>query len=198
MGESRELVNGADLDGVEVRGLRQERVELRDGSVVTCRFVQVQSPEVDLRGAAVRQTEFLRPDFTIAQAWRGRWNDVRVEGGRFGVLEAYDAVWNAVEFVNCKFAFVNLRGSEMSDIVFKDCRIEELNVSDSNIRRASLGGSHVDKFDLRGATMEHVDLRGSTYDHISGVANMGGTIVSEAQLAELAPLLAASVGISVS
>jgi uncharacterized protein YjbI with pentapeptide repeats len=113
------------------------------------------------------------------------------------VLEAYDSVWGSVELVGCRLSFVNLRGSEITDLVLRDCQIEELDLSEASLRRASLDGTHVQRLVFRDARMEHVDLRRATYDEITGVASMRGTIVTGLQLAELAPLLAESVGIRV-
>lgn len=197
MGHGADLADRADLDSRQFADLPDAPLHLRDASVLNCRFTDVRSQDVDLRGASVRETEVIRPDFTVTQAWRGRWSDVRVEAGRLGVLEAYDSAWNAVELVGCKLSFVNLRGSEVSDLTLRECQIEELDVSEGSIRRASLSGSHVKRLNFRGARMENVDLRGADYDEIAGVMSMRGTLLTESQLAELAPLMAEALGISV-
>lgn len=196
-GTAEDLGNGTDIDGLHFKSVPPSPLQLRDATVLGCRFTETRSPDVDLCGAAVRETVFERPDFTIVQAWRGRWTDVRVQGGRLSALEAYDSMWNGVEFVGCKLSFVNLRGSEVNDLILRNCQIEELDVSESSLRRASLEGTHVQRLNFHGARMERVDLRNATYDEITGVADMRGTIVSQPQLTELAPLLAQSVGIEV-
>jgi hypothetical protein len=48
-----------------------------------------------------------------------------------------------------------------------------------------------------GVTLRHVDLRGADLSEIVGTDALRGVTVSTAQLADLAPVLAANLGISV-
>ena len=51
--------------------------------------------------------------------------------------------------------------------------------------------------DLGGATCEHVDLRGSWFRVVNGLEGLKGATIDDAQLMELAPLLARHIGVRV-
>jgi uncharacterized protein YjbI with pentapeptide repeats len=50
---------------------------------------------------------------------------------------------------------------------------------------------------VTGASLEEVDLSGASLGSIVGVESLRGAIMSDTQLADLAPVLAAQLGITV-
>jgi uncharacterized protein YjbI with pentapeptide repeats len=196
-GSAADLADGADIDGREISVVRADSVRLRDATVMESRLLDVTSTDVDMRGATVRETEIERLDATVVHAWRGRWQDVRMSAGRLGTLEAYDAEWRAVELVGLKISFLNLRGSELTDVVVRDCLVDEIDLMEASVRRAAFISTDVRRLNLQGAHLRDVDLRGARLEEISGITGLRGTVVTSAQLDQLALLLAQELGVVV-
>lgn len=184
-------LSAADLD----EGSLSELVDAADLDAL--RFAGLSWPEVSLRHATLRETLLERPDVTTLHNAGGRWRDVRVSGGRIGVLEAYDSEWRAVELVGCRLAYVNLRGADVADLTLRDCHVDELDLTDAQVRRATLTGTRVGRLDVRDARLESFDLRGATYDALDGVEGLRGALLNPEQLTLAAPLLADALGILV-
>jgi len=197
IGDAADLVRDADLDGLAFADVDTPSLDLDQATLMGCELTGVRAEEASLRGTLLRETVLTRPALTVLRAARGRWHSVRVTGGRFGALEAYDSEWRSVHFVSCKLNFVNLRGADLLDIRFSDCQIDDLDLVEATVRRASLEDTRVRRLTVQGAQLRDVDLRGAQYEEIQGVASLRGATISGDQLAELAPLLAQEVGILV-
>ena len=55
----------------------------------------------------------------------------------------------------------------------------------------------VDELDITGATLTAVDLSGARLRSLIGVESLRGAIIGEGQLLDLAPLLAAQLGLEI-
>ncbi len=137
-----------------------------------------------------------RVDLTVVRAARSQWRDVRVTG-RLGSLEAYEARWRSVHFVGCKLGFLNLRGADLVDVAFTDCRIEELDLGDAVARRVGLHGTRVASLSVRGSELHDVDLRSATVGGLVGLVSLRGATITSERLGHLAPLVADAWGLRV-
>lgn len=196
LGDPAGLCDEADLDALSFEPLEVEELGIRDARVDGCRFLGLVSEAVDATGAVLRDALFARPEIAVLKAARGRWTDLVHEDGRLGVLEAYGSVWTRVAFRRMKLFYLNLRGCEIVDLMLVGCDIDELDLGDATVRRVSLLDSRVNTLTVHGAKLEAVDLRGGSYSKIVGISNLKGTIIDHELLGELAPLLAASIGIT--
>lgn len=114
---------------------------------------------------------------------------------RLGSLDAMDGVFKAVEFVGCRIGYLNLRAASWQDVRFTDCRIEEFDAVDAELKRLALPGTTIDSINLQHARLTDVDLRGATLSSIKGVEHLAGVTMTLDQIADLAPAIAASIGI---
>lgn len=192
-----DLGKNALVDELQFTGLDGEQVAIPYGRVLGCRFEEISADDVDLQGTTIRESEIVRPSAVTVHAARGEWSDVRLAGGRIGVLEAYEATWSTVELTGLKASYVNLRACTLTDLTLTDCRIDELDLADARIQRALLSGSQIDRLTVQGATLEGFDLRGATIGEVVGISSLRGAIISPDQLIDLAPALAHAVGLSV-
>lgn len=196
-GDRYDLEASTSLEALAFDDLETDAVELRGARVESCRLTRLRAAEADLRGTTVTETLLEQLDVPIIRASRTRWRDVRVEGGRLGSAEFYDAEWQSVHFVGCKLSFVNLRGSQLRDVQFTDCVIEELDLGSAEALRVALPGTRIQRLDVSRATLQHVDLRGCDFDELTGVDSLRGTVVDSGQLMLLAPLLAHELGVTI-
>lgn len=195
-GDLLDLTRDADLESVRYADLRVARLDLAGALVSTSRFEDVSADDTDLKGARLHEVELERVNLPVVGAARGQWRDVKVNG-RLGSLEAYEAQWKSVHFVGCKLSFINLRGADLMDVAFTDCVIDELDLISASARRVRFENTRVGSLNVRQAKLQDVDLRGATLASIDGLTDLRGATISHDQLVMLAPLLAASLGLTV-
>jgi hypothetical protein len=74
---------------------------------------------------------------------------------------------------------------------------EELDLGGAEVTRLALPGCRVGVLDVSRARLTDLDLRGAEFSTITGVESLRGAIISEEQVAEFAPLLAATLGVRI-
>jgi uncharacterized protein YjbI with pentapeptide repeats len=126
------------------------------------------------------------------------WLDSTVAGSRLGAVRAFGADWTRVRVEGGKVGYLNLRDAELVDVTLSGCVIGELDLARATVRKLVLDDCRVGRLDVTGATLVDVDLRGADLSALSGIASLGGTTISSAQLVEFAPALAEHVGLVVS
>lgn len=197
-GDHGDLHARADLDHLAFTDVQASRLDLGSGAAISdCRFTGVGAHELDLSSSRLSDTVITQLDVPVATSRRGVWRDVELATGRIGSWEAYESQWRQVHIRGCKLTYVNLRGSNLLDVVFTDCQIEELDLSQATATRVSFPGSRVAHLDVQRAELEHVDLRGATFEDVRGVDRLRGVTVTYTQLMQLAPLLAEELGLVV-
>lgn len=182
-----ERFSSLDLTGRELSGL----------TLSECALVDVTVTDADLRAVRITDTAITRLNAPVLRAPRSVWRDVSIEHSRIGSGELYDAELNTVLIGQSKVGFLNLRGSVLRDVVFEDCILDELDLSEASTARLAFPGCTITMLDVSRARLENVDLRGARIDGIRGIDSLHGATVDSAQLMDLAPLLAAYLGIRI-
>ncbi|WP_106815189.1 pentapeptide repeat-containing protein [Microbacterium timonense] len=186
------------FEGLVYHGITREDWALGVGSTVeACRFDRLELGAWMLRGARLVECELLRANVPAVSAARGGWRDVDVRDSRFGSVEAYDVAWRGIRFTRCKLGYVNLRGSELLDVAFVDCTIDEIDLLDASARRLAFTSTRIGTLNATGATLVDVDLRGADLDQTVGLAGLRGATISSDQLQLMAPALAELAGLIV-
>ena len=125
------------------------------------------------------------------------WRDSRVSGGRLGAVTLAGATWTGIRVCGSKLGFVNLAGARLDDVVFEECEIGGLDARSAQMRSIAFVDCTMDELNVAGASLSKVDLSGARLRSLVGVESLRGAIVSHEQLVDLAPLLAAQVGLEV-
>jgi uncharacterized protein YjbI with pentapeptide repeats len=196
-GEAGDLVAGAQLDGLRHADITTDRLVLRGARFDESRLEGLRAPEADLRQLQLTEVVMERVDVPVVQGVRGRWRSVELHDARIGSAELYESVWESVRLVGCKLGFVNLRGARLRDVVLVDCTVDELDLVQATATRVAFENCRVGRLDVQAATLQDVDLRGAELREIVGTDALRGTTISAAQLADLAPVLATNLGITV-
>lgn len=192
-----------DLDpGERVEGLAFDGVDLAERPLAGVAFVECTLDDVtvdgaDLTGASFVETRIERLGAPSLAAPRSRFRDARLAASRIGSGELYETTWSGVVVRGCKLGFVNLRGAELTDVLFEDCAIEELDLGRAKATRVAFQGCTLETLDVTGAQLRHVDLRGARLGRVAGISGLRGAILSGFQAAELAETMAEQLGISV-
>ena len=93
--------------------------------------------------------------------------------------------------------YVNLAGAQLQDVVFEGCEIDSLDLRGAELEAVTFVDSRVDELNVAGATLSAVDLSGARLRTLVGVESLRGAIIGHSQLIDLAPLLAAQLGLEV-
>jgi uncharacterized protein YjbI with pentapeptide repeats len=182
-------IEGKRIDVFDLAGERLPDLEIEESVIGTLRV-----DGADLRGLRVRDSVVETLDAPVLRASSSSWREVRIAGGRIGSAELYDAGLNGVEFVGMKLGFVNLRGSTLTDVMFHDCVVDELDIADARLLRVSFEGTRIRAAEGSNTRIEHVDLRGADLDRVERLEGFRGATIAADQLYTLAPLLAAQAG----
>jgi uncharacterized protein YjbI with pentapeptide repeats len=92
---------------------------------------------------------------------------------------------------------VNLAGAKLEDVVFEECEIGSIDARAAQLRSIAFVDCTIDEFNVSGATLSKVDLSGARLRSLLGIESLRGAIVSHEQLLDLAPVLAAQLGLEV-
>ena len=182
-------IEGKRIETFDLAGERLPDLEIEESIIGTLRV-----DGADLPGLRVRDSVVETLDAPVFKASSSSWREVRIAGGRVGSAELYDAGLNGVEFVGMKLGFVNLRGSTLTDVVFRDCVIDELDIADARLLRLSFDGSRIRAAEGSNTRIDHVDLRAADLDRVERLEGFRGATIGADQLYTLAPLLAAQAG----
>ena len=166
-------------------------------SFMGCRIERCRLDDLDLRHARITDSLLADNDATSLNAGDGTWRDTLMTGGRIGALTASSASWSGVRLRGIKLDFLDLNGAKVSNTVIEDCVIGELELADADLRRVRFPGSSIGILGSSGARLTDVDLSGARLRTIGSIAGMRGATLSADQLVDLAPLLAAHVGIKI-
>lgn len=154
-----------------------EGLTLRRARVADCQLV-------DLYGASV--------DFSDST-----WRDSVMSGGRLGAMTLPGAALTGVRLAGIKLGFVNLAGARLEDVVFEECEIGSVDARAAQLRSVALVDCTVGELNVAEATLSKLDLSGARLRALVGIESLRGAIVSHEQLIDLAPLLAAQLGVEV-
>ncbi|HAM45078.1 MAG TPA: hypothetical protein DCM67_08685 [Propionibacteriaceae bacterium] len=190
--------DGDDLEEVEVTGLKvselrwEVRRRLSDSRLrgLTCRTWK--APALTLINCRVEQV-----DAVALSAPNAGWANTEVIGSRIGSIEAYDADLRRVAFTGCKLGYLNWREANLSDVAFTDCVLEDLDLSRATATRVSLAGCRITRLELANSRLKDVDLRGAQVSDVVSPDGLRGVTISADQLFDLAPILAARIGLIV-
>lgn len=176
-----ELVDGSDdgawTDAV-VQGQRLSGVAIDDARFVDCRF-----EGCDLAGARFSRLVLRRVEF----------RECRLTGVDLGAAQLHD-----VRFSACKFDEANLRGTQGERVTFDD----DTMLSGTEFALADLVDAVFSNCRLDGVDFRRAGLRGATFPDcdltdVLGVDGLKDAHLSHLQALQLAPRLAAELGIHV-
>ena len=112
-------------------------------------------------------------------------------------VEAFSSKWYRVTLQGCKLDSVNFRDAQLTEVVFDNCILRDVDFTGAALTRAAFGGSRLSGVTFSHTTLDQADLRGAQLGLATDAESLRGAIVTSAQLAEMAALLAEAVGITV-
>jgi uncharacterized protein YjbI with pentapeptide repeats len=180
-----------------------DEAELTGADGAGAHFLECALTRLSLSGCRLTQAQFADTWFSdvrliAADLARTSWRGVTLTGAVIAGAEAYGSLLRHVRFDRCKLDSVNFRDCDLTDVTFDNCVLRDVDFSTARLTRVAFPSSKLSATTLVKVTLDQVDLRGAELGLTVDPTALRGAIVSTAQLMELAPLLADSIGIIVS
>lgn len=185
-------VDGRAFDGDDLGSRSLQGLHLSDATLTSCTWTHL-----ELRGARLFDVVLAGCAGAGLAATESTLRHVALEQCRIGALGLNGSRLRGVQITGGKLDFVNLRGAQVRDLVLRDCVIGELDLGGAQLERVALPGCRVDSLQVHDARLEHVDLRGAAFAAVHGVEHLRGATIRPAQLVDLAPAMAAHLGVHV-
>jgi len=189
---AHDMHEGARYDGVDLSGW-----DLTGATFSECELVGWTADDALLRSGGFQDTVIDRLSTASLRADRSSWLSVSVSGSRLGSVEMYDAMMRNVVVRGSKIDWWNLRGAELRDVAVRGCSLGDVDLSGVRAQRVAFEDCRIDSLTLDRARLVDVDLRGAELGAVNGVEGLRGVTMSATQVALLAPVLAAHLGIDV-
>ncbi|MFE2286748.1 pentapeptide repeat-containing protein [Streptomyces sp. NPDC059443] len=193
-----ELEPDGDYDGLE----------LADADLVGQDGVGARFMDCALRRCALDETGLSKARFldSVLEGVRGvgtdlsgaSLRDVELLEARLGGVQLHGSVLERVLVRGGKIDYLNLRKARLKDVVFEGCVLVEPDFAGAVLERVEFRDCTLRGADFTGARLADVDLRGvAELDIARGVEALAGAVISPTQLFELAPAMAAQLGVRV-
>ncbi|GLW54997.1 pentapeptide repeat-containing protein [Kitasatospora phosalacinea] len=163
-----------------------------------CAFTGVRIEEVKLRRAGFNEVWVHGGRMVGVDLAESDWQDSEVDSTVLAGVSGYGSAIRRTVFRQCKLEAVNLRGAVLRDVVFEDCLLRDVDLSDAKLTDVSFPGSTLEEVRLRGAALKNADLRTAARLGLpDGHLGLRGAVISTPQLLDLAPQFAQALGITV-
>lgn len=198
LGDSLDLVARAQNEGLSFNGADVSHEDLTGITFSECALEDVTLDGTKLIGARFIESRLAQINAPTLKAARTTWKMTAVSSSRLGAVEAYDSDLDQLICEGSKIGWFNLRSSRLQDVLIRNCHIEELDLTDANLRRVAFEDTSVGTLVLQGARSHDLDLRGMDFASITGFEGLKGAWVAERQAIEMLDLFAEHFGISIS
>ncbi|MFF4750716.1 pentapeptide repeat-containing protein [Streptomyces sp. NPDC002514] len=196
--DGQELEPDGDYDGV---AFQEADLVGQDGAgarFMDCALTGCALDETRLRKARILDSSLTGIRGVGTDLAEATLRDVEVVDARLGGTQLHGAVLERVLIRGGKIDYLNLRTARVKDVVFESCVLVEPDFGGARLERVEFVDCALKGADLSAATLTDVDLRGAAPLEIArGVDRLSGAVLSTGQLLDLAPLLAAELGIRV-
>ena len=196
-GEADELTAGEMVEDLELVEADLSGGDLSALTLLSCRFSEVFANDTELAAARLVDCRLERLSATYLHSPRSTWRTVELVDSRIGAWELYDADVESLLIEDCRLGFTNLTGTAVRDVLIRGTRIDELDLSGIDAQRVRFEDCRVGTLRLHGGNLSDVDLRGLEMRTVSGIGSLAGATISGEQLIDLAPLMAAHLGLRV-
>jgi len=196
-------IHDGDLAPAEAyEGAHFDQLDLSQPDAHGSRFLECAFTRVSIQEGQLRRAQFtdvwLRDvrliSTTLAES---TWAGAAIIGSVAAGVEAFGAQLRRVSLRGCKLDSVNFRDAVLVDVTFDNCVLRDVDFAGAALTRTAFPHSRLTTTNLTRVTLDRVDLRGAELGITIDPAGLRGAIVTTAQLADMAPLLAESMGLIV-
>lgn len=191
------LAPGEEYDGARFSHVDFENFDATRSMFLDCAFTQASFQRGALAGARFTQV-WLRDVHMIGTGLaRSSWVDAALVDSALAGVEASGSRLTRVVLRGCKLDAVNLREAVFSDVIFDDCLLRGVDFTGASLARTTFTRCRLSDVTFTRVSLDAVDLRGAELGVTIDPGSLRGAIVTSAQLADMMPMLAESMGIVV-
>ncbi len=184
----------AEVRGAEVSGplglSMVDELALLDSRLVGVSFVESDRLRLETSGCEFVDCDLSR--VTVASADRSRF-----VGCKFAGTDFSDARMDDLAFERGLFRYTNLRLARLNRVAFSDCSFDDVDLYEARLADVSFAGTELRAVGLDKTRFERTDFRRATTLDPTSVAGLQGALISEAQVLELATVLALRAGVTI-
>ncbi|MGW3664037.1 pentapeptide repeat-containing protein [Streptomyces sp. NPDC005141] len=196
--DGAELEPDGDYDGLEFRDADFAGQDGGGARFMDCALTGCALDETRLHRARVLDSVLTGIRGVGTDLAESTLRDVEVVDARLGGVQLHGSVLERVLVRGGKIDYLNLRKARLKDVVFEGCVLVEPDFGGARLERVEFVDCVLKGADLTGATLTDVDLRAAAeIDIARGVDRLAGAVISTAQLLDLAPVMAAALGVRV-
>lgn len=152
---------------------------------------------VDLTGATVIDVEMSGARIASLRMRDAGVRRVKISGGRIGTLDLSEARISELDLRDARIDYLNLGAAKVTDLDISGCAIRTIDMPQSELTRVRFTATSSDEVDPRGMRAKDVDLRGLDALAYLDANSLRGTTLSYFQVQQLAPVIAAGLGIQI-
>ncbi|WP_309102594.1 pentapeptide repeat-containing protein [Microbacterium sp.] len=150
-------------------------VDLTGATLLDVAMTDVRLASLVLRGASIRR--------------------LRISGGRIGTLDLSGSRIAELDLRDVRIDYLTLSGARVDDAEVTGCSIRTLDMPQAELTRVRFTSATADEVDPRGMRAADVDLRGLDALAFLDANSLRGTTLTPFQVQQLAPTIAAGLGI---
>jgi uncharacterized protein YjbI with pentapeptide repeats len=200
-----------NLPSVSATALAGERVELERVRVAG-EDAELHAPRLSLDTVRCEGLRIAAAHLPRLRAYMTWWEDCDLSNAdmsnadirhavlrrsRLTGLGAVEASLRDVLVESCKLDLANWRFAHLERVEFRACVLSDADFSSATLRTVRFDGCDLSAAQFAHAVLDDVDLRGSQLERIGGLDGLRGARIGNEQLLELAPALAAHLGLHV-
>ncbi|GHJ34512.1 pentapeptide repeat-containing protein [Streptomyces sp. TS71-3] len=187
-----------DYDSVRFEALDLSGQDAGGARFMDCALGDCALDELRLTRARLLDSVLAAPRGVGAELVEATLRDVEVTDARLGGTQLHGAVLERVVIRGGKIDYPNFRAARLKDVVFEGCVLVEPDFAGARLERVEFPDSTLRGADFSNAVLTDVDLRGTAVlDITRGVDRLSGAVITPTQLLDLAPVLAAQMGVRV-
>lgn len=177
----------ATLDGRVLAFPDVEVVEFTNVTLRSCRLILGSDAIVRVRRSTLINCDISQVHFKTVTT--SRFESCKMTGTSF-LGEMSD-----LELHNCRLQLSSLAMTSIDRVAFNDCEFADVDLLESRLSDVTFDGSRLQGVSVHRAAFDRVDLRGAAPLELANIGSLAGCMVDNNQIYELAPLLAAMVGL---
>jgi uncharacterized protein YjbI with pentapeptide repeats len=186
-----------DYDALDFVEMDLTGQDAGDARFLECRLERCAVDRLSLRRARILGSLIADAHGASVDLADSTWRDSLVTGGRLGAVQLTGATMTAVRFHGTKLDYLNLSGAQLDDVVFEGCELGAVDARGATLGSVRFEDCSITELNVTEARLAKVDLSGARLSSLIGVDNLRGAIINHGQLLDLAPQLAAQLGIEV-
>lgn len=172
VGSSKLSIDASKVESAVATSMTLDRCDVADTSLV----------KFDGAGMRTYKSSFLRTTLT----------DSRLTGAEFAEAQFMDCT-----FHNVKLDEVGFRYASFKRVRFEDCVLRQADFSNAKLQHVVFTGCDLEGTTFGSASCTSVDITGEDLAATRGIIGLKGATISQIQLIQIAPLLAAELGFQI-